>query len=74
MTVWHMRIACWITTATSTHTDCIILIVFPLQQCLQERYSMLGYTYIACLVTCIVTREYDFLALTRKALLLSPSF
>jgi len=34
VTVWRMRIACRVTTATNTPTDCVILIVFPLQQCL----------------------------------------
>jgi len=30
--LWHMRTACWIPKATNTHTGCVILIVFPLQQ------------------------------------------
>ena len=51
LTIWHMRTACWIPKATDTHTDCVILIAFPLQQWLQERASMLCYTYIAHLVT-----------------------
>jgi hypothetical protein len=33
----HMRIACWITKATNTHSRYIILIAFPLQQWLEER-------------------------------------
>jgi len=28
MTVWHMRIACWILTATNTHSEYVILIAF----------------------------------------------
>ena len=28
----HMRIACWVTKATNTHTEYIILIAFPLQK------------------------------------------
>jgi len=51
MTVWRMRIACWITKATNTHSEYVILIAFPLQQWLHERASMLRYTYIACPVT-----------------------
>jgi len=43
-----MRIACWINEATNTH--CGILIAFLLQQLLQNRASMLCFTYIACLV------------------------
>jgi hypothetical protein len=33
-----------------THSQCAVLIAFPLQQCLYERASLLRYTYIACLV------------------------
>ena len=40
----RMRIACWITEATNTHSENVILIAFPLQQWLHERTSMLGYT------------------------------
>jgi len=32
MTIWRMRIACWLPKATNTHSEYIILIVFPLQQ------------------------------------------
>ena len=28
MTIWHMRIACWIPKATNTHSEYIILILF----------------------------------------------
>jgi hypothetical protein len=31
MTVWRMRIACWIPMATNTHSEYVILIAFPLQ-------------------------------------------
>ena len=37
MTVWHMRIACWIPKATNTHSEYVIIIAFPLQQRLHER-------------------------------------
>ena len=50
MTTWRMRIACWISKATSTHSEYVILFAFPLQQSLHERASMLRYKYIACLV------------------------
>jgi hypothetical protein len=45
MTIGRVRIACWITKAT--HTRCHT--AFPLQQWLQERDSLLSYTYSACL-------------------------
>jgi len=44
MTVCRMRIACRIPKATNTHSDCVILTAFPLQQRLHERASMLRYT------------------------------
>ena len=53
MTIWHMRIACWIPKATYTHSEYVILIAFPLQHWLHEQASVLCYTYtvyIACLV------------------------
>jgi len=46
--IWRMRIACGILKATNAHTDCVILIAFPLQQWLYERASMLRYKYIVC--------------------------
>jgi hypothetical protein len=49
MTVWRMRIACWIPKATNTNLGCAIITAFPLQQWLQERALILCYTYIACL-------------------------
>ena len=53
MTIRRMRIACWITKATNTHSvyEYVIIIIFPLQQWLLERASSLRYTYIACLVS-----------------------
>jgi hypothetical protein len=50
ITIWRMRIACWITKATKTHSQYVIPIAFPLKQRLHERASMLRYTYSACLV------------------------
>jgi hypothetical protein len=44
----RMRFACWITKATDTHSEYVILTAFPRQQCLRERALMLRYTYIAC--------------------------
>jgi hypothetical protein len=41
MTIMRMRIVCWITKYTDTHTEYVILTAFPLQQCLHERDSVL---------------------------------
>ena len=49
MAIWRMRIACWIIKATDTHSEYVILIVFPLQQWLRERASLLRHTNFACL-------------------------
>ena len=46
MTICRMHIACWIPKATNTHSGCIILMAFPLQQWFHERASMLRCTYI----------------------------
>jgi hypothetical protein len=47
--IWRMRIACWIPNATDTHSQYVILIVFPPQQWLHERASLLRCTHIGCL-------------------------
>ena len=57
MTISPTRIACWITKATNTHSEYVTLIVFPLQQWLYERASLLRYTYTACLVFFGVTQK-----------------
>jgi len=44
MTIWRMRIPCWIPRATNTLSEYVILIAFPLQQWLHERASELRHT------------------------------
>jgi len=57
LTIWRMRIGCWIPYSTNTYSEYVILIDFPLQQWLHERALVLTlYTYIVCLV--IVLRSY----------------
>ena len=41
-----MRFAFWITNASDTHSEYVIIIAFPLQQWLHVRASMLRYEYI----------------------------
>ena len=50
MTIWRMRIACWVPKATKAHTACVMIIAFTLQQWMYEGASILRYTFIACLV------------------------
>jgi hypothetical protein len=51
MTIWRMRIACWITKATNTRPEYVILIALPLQQWSHESASILRHTFIFCLVS-----------------------
>ena len=51
MTIWRLRTACWISKATKTYSEYVILIDFPPQQWFRERASLLSYTYIVCLVS-----------------------
>ena len=48
MTIWRMRIACWVLKAKNTHSEYAILIAFPLQQWLHEGASLLRH-YPLCL-------------------------
>jgi hypothetical protein len=45
-----MRFACWVTKATDTYSEYVMLTAFPRQQWLRESASILHYTYIASLV------------------------
>jgi Mg2+/citrate symporter len=47
--IQRMRIACWMTKATDTHSEYVILISFPRQQWLRERAWILCYAYIVVL-------------------------
>jgi hypothetical protein len=44
----RMRFTCWLSNATNTHSECVILIAFPLQQWLRKRAWMLR-LYVHCL-------------------------
>jgi len=46
-----MRIACWVTEGTNTHSKYVIIFAFPLQQWLGKRAPMLRYTYIHYFLT-----------------------
>jgi len=41
---WRMRFAGWITKATNTNLEYVILVTFPQPQSLRDRVSMLNYT------------------------------
>ena len=51
MTIWRTRISCWIPKAKNTHSAYVILLAFPLQKWLHERFSMLR-----C-ISCVIDRQ-----------------
>ena len=56
MTIWRMRIACWIPKVTNTHWEFVTPIAFSLQQCLKKRVSLsvlLNYVFI--IICCNIT-------------------
>jgi hypothetical protein len=75
-----MRFECWMTKATETHSEYVIVIVFPPQKLLREGSSMLHYStlpvllnYLICLlinayIVFISNRKNDSLTLTMCAL------
>jgi hypothetical protein len=63
MTIWRMRIACWITKATNKRSEYVTFnSFFPLQQWLHERASVLCYEHLACIVwRCVgLAREISY--------------
>ena len=60
MKIRLMHFAYWITKATNTHPEYVVLIALPRQQCLRERASILSFrcTYAACLVKVIIIFRY----------------
>ena len=71
MTIWLMRIACWIHKATNTHSEYVITIAFPLQQWLHESATTLGCTYST--VTVLFSCNFILIAfcISMKALALT---
>ena len=58
MTMWHMRIGCWIPKATNTNSEYVIPIAFPLQQWLHERVKMLLSTHITCFFYHLISMHF----------------
>ena len=76
MTIWSMRIACWITKPTNTHSEYVILIAYPRQQRLHESALMLRYTYIVCVdcIMCCVGSDFCDKLITRPGSRLCASW
>ena len=49
ITIFLMRLACWISKATDIHSEYVLIIVFHLQKWFRERVSILRYAYTASL-------------------------
>jgi hypothetical protein len=64
-----MRFPCWITKATDTHLEYVILIAILRQQWLRERYPVLRYTYVytACVLYISVSSSRSGLLRLRLA-------
>jgi len=58
VTIWRLRVACWITKAADTHSEYVILIAFPLQQ-LYEWALMLRYTRFVSFYVVSFPRLFD---------------
>jgi hypothetical protein len=54
ITVWRMRIVCWIPKSTNTYSEYVFLITFPLQRWLHERASLLYVCFLSCFNVCLL--------------------
>ena len=66
MTMWCMLIACWILVFTNTHSDCVILIAFPLQQWLHK--CALCYIILTLLVLLLYYTVHFFIRLSSSCI------
>jgi hypothetical protein len=57
--VKRMRIACWVTKATDTRSECVILTGFPQQQWSRERAIIFSFTYTGCLTNMQVAVSFS---------------
>ena len=58
MTIWRVRFACWITKATNTIPEYVIITAFPRQKWLSERASVLC-LYIYCLPCNVLEHQFS---------------
>ena len=76
MTIWRMRISCFITKATNTHSQYVILIAIPLKQRLHETTSMLRTLPVIFRLVYLLSGDWRFsiLLIFRTACFLILSF
>jgi hypothetical protein len=55
MTIWRMRIACWIPKATNTRSEYVILLFYTAALVLRTRLSVALYVQCLC---CFLTRRW----------------
>jgi len=73
MKMWHMRNSCWIIKIISTHSEYVILITFPVQQCLYQRRWILGlYVYYRSILMFLVTEILKISLLLEPGKLIVP--
>ena len=61
--IWRMRFACWVTKATDTHPEYLILIAFRQQQRLRERTSVSRYNtlpVVLAVTSCLLSQPSTF--------------
>ena len=61
--IWRMRFACWVTKATDTHPEYLILIAFRQQQRLRERTSVSRYNTLPVVLadtSCLLSQPSTF--------------
>jgi hypothetical protein len=68
MTIWHMRIACWIHKATNTQSELVILIAFPLPTVItRTRLRVTFYVNICFVLNWSATHSREALPIHRYA-------
>jgi len=72
VTIRRMRIAHWISGATNTHSQYVIIIAFALQQRLNERTPMLRHAYIAACPVMQGHRRFLHVSLSNQMLTQFP--
>jgi hypothetical protein len=70
---WYIRFACWITKATNTHSESVILIAWQRQQRFCERLSMLRSTYFALVCVSLITAWGLLLLTVSNVIIFCPS-
>jgi len=65
MTIWRMRVACWITKATDTHPEYVTFIAFPMHElatALRYAHSELPAVfvpyYVKLVSQCVISRYF----------------